>query len=366
MAGRYTDSLRSHATGASSGSTPGLRFRALLALIGFAVLVITAYALADTYVQDPTVQMWFFTILVAGIATIGIAGMAVFRPLIQEHERTRRSFEQEKQELLQEAEERIREVEAYAHEVEQANADLERFAQVASHDLKEPVRMISSYIGLLEERYGDDLDEEAQEYMGYAVDGAHRLRDLIDGLLAYARVGDAEQSFHRVDLDEALDDAIANLQRRIDASDARIDRTDLPVIHGVRPQLSQVFQNLIGNAIKFSGDQDPQIRIWAQRDGDEWTINVQDHGLGFDAEREHRIFDIFQRAHEDQEGQGVGLAVCRRIIDRHRGEIWAEAKPGTGATFRFTLPVPDEEDPSAGPKPRAPPETLGERSREVI
>lgn len=353
-----------------SGTVPpsmdGIRVRGLTAVLTIALLGIVAYGFVDARVADPAIRWLFFGLMVAGVTLAGSIGLLVIRPVIREAEGRLREAELEKRALQREARERIEEVETYAHELEQTNEDLRRFANVASHDLKEPVRMISSYAQLLEQRYADELDEEAEEYIAYAVEGAHRLWDLIDGLLAYARVGDAEPSFETVELDDALDDALHHLEHRIEETDAAIHRQPLPDVRGDETQLSRVFQNLISNAIRFSGDDRPRIEIWAEEHDDQWLVNVRDHGVGFDSDREHRIFEIFQRAHHREEGQGVGLAVCQRIVDRHRGTIQAEACPGEGATFRFTLPSAetDTEPRDAGPRP--PPATLAERWEEVV
>lgn len=203
--------------------------------------------------------------------------------------------------------------------------------------------MVRSYLDLLADRYGDDLDAEALEFLDYAADGAERMQAMIDGLLAYGRVETRGDPLEPVDLDDVLDDVIANLDLAIRETGADVVRGDLPVVEGDRGQLVQLFQNLVANALQYH-DGSPRIRIDADRDGDRWTVSVADDGIGIPKDQQDRIFAIFQRGPGSQhgEGTGVGLAMCRRIVERHGGVIAVESTPGEGSTFTFTLPAVDE------------------------
>ncbi|WP_339106302.1 ATP-binding protein [Haloterrigena salinisoli] len=240
-------------------------------------------------------------------------------------------------EELKKTEQRLEEA---VSELESSNERLEEFAYAVSHDLQEPLRMITSYLQLLEQRYEDDLDDEGEEFIEFAVDGAERMRSMIDGLLDYSRVQTQGDPFDAVDLDDVLDDVLTDLQFRIEESNAEIERESLPMVEGDRSQLRQVFQNLLTNAIDYSGDGAPRIDISAERDGSTWIISVSDNGIGIDPSDAERIFGIFERLHsiDEQTGSGIGLAVCKRIIERHDGTIWVDSKPGSGSTFSFTLP----------------------------
>ncbi|WP_436924160.1 PAS domain S-box protein [Halosimplex amylolyticum] len=240
----------------------------------------------------------------------------------------------------------ITERKEYERQLEASNERLQQFAYAASHDLQEPLRMVSSYLQLVEDRYGDELDADGREFIDFAVDGAERMRAMIEGLLEYSRVETRGDPFEPVDLDAVLADVREDLQLQIRESDAEISVESLPVVHGDADQLRQVFQNLLDNAIEYSGDEPPRIEIDAERDGDQWVLSVSDEGIGVDPEDEDRIFEVFQRlhSHEDHSGTGIGLALCRRIVDRHGGEIWVESDTGAGATFLFTLPADEAGD----------------------
>jgi PAS domain S-box-containing protein len=229
---------------------------------------------------------------------------------------------------------------SYAVELNRSNAELEQFAYVASHDLQEPLRMVGSYLQLLEQRYSDALDEDAREFIAYAVDGASRMKKLIQDLLAYSRVQRSKAEHAPVSMQTALERALDNLAMTIKESNAVITHDPLPTVHGNESQLAQVFQNLISNAIKFRGDQPPRVHIAATDKADHWEIAVRDNGIGIEAEYLERIFVIFQRLHsrEQYEGTGIGLAICRKIVQYHGGQIWAQSTPGEGTTFSFTIP----------------------------
>ena len=225
-------------------------------------------------------------------------------------------------------------------DLEHSNKELEQFAYVASHDLQEPLRMVSSYTQLLAQRYENQLDDKAKKYIHYAVDGAIRMQTLINDLLAYSRVGTRGQPLAPTDSHAALGEAMRNLSALIEENRAIITNDDLPTVRADASQLNLVFQNLLSNAIKFRSQDLPRIHVSAQdRDG-EWVFAVKDNGIGIEPQHAERVFVLFQRLHtrEEYPGTGIGLAVCKRIVDRHGGKIWFESEPGKGSTFFFTVP----------------------------
>lgn len=231
-------------------------------------------------------------------------------------------------------------LERRTEELAEANARLQEFAYIASHDLQEPLRMVASYVKLLEKRYRGQLDQEADEFIAYAVDGANRMQALIQGLLEYSRVGTEGKPLTPIALEHVLAHTLKNLEIPIHDSEALITHDALPIVMGDELQLEQLLQNLISNALKFKrADTPPCIHISACLEGDHCLISVQDNGIGFDMKYKDRIFAMFQRLHARSEytGTGIGLAVCRRIVERHNGNIWAESVVGSGTTFYFTL-----------------------------
>jgi len=228
---------------------------------------------------------------------------------------------------------------------EQSNADLEQFAYVASHDLQEPLRMVSSYVQLLARKYEGKLDSDADDYISFAVDGARRMQVLINDLLEYSRVTTRGESFKSVNCEMIIERVLHNLKMAIEENDAVITHDPLPTVIVDGSQIGQVFQNLIGNAIKYRSKEPPLIHISARKDGNKWLFSVRDNGIGIDSKYKERIFIIFQRLHGRNEypGTGLGLAISRRIIERHKGRIWMESEVGKGTTFYFTLPVNGEE-----------------------
>jgi light-regulated signal transduction histidine kinase (bacteriophytochrome) len=226
-------------------------------------------------------------------------------------------------------------------ELRRSNESLEQFAYVASHDLKEPLRMISSYLQIIEKRYADKLDDEGREFFGFARAGANRLRDLIEDLLEYSRVGTRNKPLEATDSGKLLGEVCSDLQLAINEEDAKITYDELPIVVADAGQLRQVFQNLLANALKFRGLASPIIHVSAVRQRKDWVFSVRDNGIGIAAEHHERIFVIFQRLHgrEQFKGTGIGLAVCKKIIERHGGRLWLESKPGEGTTFYFSLPI---------------------------
>jgi PAS domain S-box-containing protein len=235
-------------------------------------------------------------------------------------------------------------------ELGRSNAELQHFAYIASHDLQEPLRMVASYVQLLARRYKDKLDQDANEFIGFAVDGATRMQALINALLTYSRVGSQAKKFTPTDCEAVLDSTLAGLKTAVEESGAEITRDPLPTVMGDATQLGQLFQNLIGNGIKFRGAERPRIHVSCQRNGQGWVFSVRDHGIGFDSRYAERIFVMFQRLHAKGEypGTGIGLAVCKKIVERHDGEIWVESRPGEGATFYFTIPTNLHEEENNG------------------
>jgi len=230
-------------------------------------------------------------------------------------------------------------------ELARSNHDLEQFAYVASHDLQEPLRMVSSYAQLLGERYRGKLDENADKYIGYAVEGAQRMQTLIQDLLAFSRVGRDGSGRKATDSEAVVMQALQNLQAAIQESHAAVTHNQLPVVTADRTQLVQLFQNLIGNAIKFRGDAAPAISITAAKDARVWTFAVADNGIGIAPQHKDLIFVIFQRLHTRTEyaGNGIGLAICKKIVEQHGGRIWVESEAGRGSVFRFTMPARPED-----------------------
>lgn len=234
-----------------------------------------------------------------------------------------------------------RELARYTQDLKRSNEELQQFAYVASHDLQEPLRMVTSYMQLLQQRYKDQLDPDAQEFISYAVDGASRMKALIQDLLTYSRVETAAREFLTVNMNDVVKTVQRHLRFSVEETKTSITFDELPKIRADEQQVTQLFQNLITNAIKFRSDQPPHIHIDAKREGRFWQFCVQDNGIGIDQQYYQRIFIIFQRLHNRSKypGTGIGLAICKKVVERHGGNIWVESKPGDGTTFYFTLPA---------------------------
>lgn len=226
-------------------------------------------------------------------------------------------------------------------ELARSNRELEEFAYITSHDLKTPLRQVTGFLDLLQHRYAGHIDEKADHYIAQAVRGAEQMYNLIEDILIFSRVGFTEESLEEVDVDQLLSKSLINLRAEIEASGAEITSSGLPRVRGDENQLAQLFGNLIGNAIKYRKEQEPpRIRVTATQLQDAWEFRVEDNGIGFDQEYEGKIFQIFQRLHSDAEfsGTGIGLAICKKIVEQHGGRIRAQSNPGQGATFYFTIP----------------------------
>ena len=237
------------------------------------------------------------------------------------------------------------ELQQRTRELSRSNQELEQFAYVASHDLQEPLRMVASYTQLIAQRYRGKLDKDADEFIEFAVDGATRMQAIINDLLMLSRVGTRNVAFTRVDVRQSLDKALANLRLVIAETGAEIVCEPLPVLDADGSQLTQLFQNLVGNALKFRGEPAPRIDIGAIQQDGVWQFHVRDNGIGIAPEHFERIFLMFQRLHGKREypGTGIGLTICKKIVERHGGRIWIESEAGKGTTFLFTIPVQQAE-----------------------
>jgi PAS domain S-box-containing protein len=246
-------------------------------------------------------------------------------------------LKQERQEALRKIAEM--KLQKSVEDLKKSNEELEQFAYVASHDLQEPLRMVSSYTQLLEKRYSDKLDQDAHDFINFAVDGAHRMQRLINDLLEYSRLTTRGKEFSETDACSVLGKAIRNLQIKIEDNGAVITNGELPKVKADEEQLIRIFQNLVDNAIKFRATENPRIHVDCRSKDNFWMFSVKDNGIGIDAKYKERIFQLFQRISNRTEysGTGIGLAICKRIIERHGGRIWMESEPGNGTTFFFTL-----------------------------
>jgi PAS domain S-box-containing protein len=270
---------------------------------------------------------------------IYVEGKKYFQGIIRDISE-RKQAEEKIKSLNQELHQHISELNIVNKELEQSNKELEQYAYVISHDLQEPLRMVSSFTQLLEKRYSNKLDQSADDYIKFAVDGAYRMQIMINDLLEYSRISTREINFKLVNLEEILGQIHRNLLISIQETGAIITHDELPIIYADATQMAQLFQNLISNAIKFRGVKSPHISISARLGDDKWFFSVRDNGIGITPEYYNRIFGIFQRLHTKDEypGSGIGLAICKKIIEQHNGRIWVESQPGKGTTFYFTIP----------------------------
>jgi PAS domain S-box-containing protein len=261
----------------------------------------------------------------ASISQVEVAGQKFYTVILRDITERKRAEEKLKQTLT---------------ELARSNAELQQFAYVASHDLQEPLRMVASYTELLARRYQGRLDADADEFIAFAVDGANRMQRLINDLLAYSRVDTRGKAPEPTDAGAALTEALANLEAAMAENEAVVTHDPLPTVPADETQLVQLFQNLVGNALKFRSARHACIHVSATQQGKEWVFSVQDNGIGIEPQYAERIFVIFQRLHTqaDYPGTGIGLAICKRIVERHGGHIWLESQPGQGATFYFSLP----------------------------
>ena len=258
------------------------------------------------------------------------------RSKVQEAEAYNRQLTSEVSERRR-AEEALRQ---QAGDLERSNSELRRLTYAASHDLQEPLRMVRSYTQLLAKRYNGKLDSDADDFISFAVEGVDRMKALVDGLGAYSRVGPRSGSSGQTDCEAAFDGAVASLRHAIQASRAEVTRGSLPTLPADASQLAQVFENLIGNALKFRREVEPRVHVAAEVSEEVATFSVSDNGIGIEPGYLERIFEVFQRLHTRDEypGTGIGLAICRRIVEHHQGRIWVESEPGVGTTFYFTVP----------------------------
>jgi light-regulated signal transduction histidine kinase (bacteriophytochrome) len=245
-----------------------------------------------------------------------------------------------------------RKIAGRTEELARSNADLAQFANAASHDLKEPLRKVASFSDLLAQRFRGRLDPDADKLISRIVDGATRMMALIDSILLYSKVGSETNSAEPVDLSAACRRIVDDLELPIRDNGAVVTCGHLPSVVAVPSQIAQLFQNLIGNALKFHGKEAPRVRISARRDGREWLFQVEDNGIGIDPKNTGQLFVMFRRLHSRAEypGTGMGLAICKRIVERHGGRIWIESKPGEGSRFCFTLPAVLEEKSNGAPR----------------
>ena len=252
------------------------------------------------------------------------------------------ALEKSRDELEKKVQERTAELQRTAEELHRSNMELQQFAYVASHDLQEPLRTISSFLQLIEKRYADSIGEEAREFIGFSVAAANRLQAMIRALLEYSRLQTRGTPFAVVKTQSALNEAMINLGKAIEESGASITTDALPQVYGDSAQLVRLFQNLLANAIKFRGNQPPVIYVSCNKKDGEWLFCVKDNGIGMDPKYRDRVFTIFQRLHRrDVPGIGIGLAICKRIVEHHGGRIWVESETGKGASFCFTIPIRD-------------------------
>jgi len=324
-------------------------------ILGFALLMLIAlgvilFIVAWRRMLVPLMQLQKGTQLIAegkldyrvGIASRDEIGelAANFNTMAERLKQSYSALERSRDELEVKVKERTAELQRTAEELHRSNMELQQFAYVASHDLQEPLRTISSFLQLIEKRYADSIGGETREFIAFSVAAANRLQEMIRALLEYSRVQSQGSSFAMVKVQAVLDEAMNNLRKAIEESGAGITLDPLPQVYGDGGQLVRLFQNLLANAIKFRGNLPPVIHVSSEKKQDEWLFCVKDNGIGMDIKYADRVFNIFQRLHgRDIPGIGIGLAVCKRIVERHGGRIWVESETGKGARFCFTMPI---------------------------
>lgn len=251
----------------------------------------------------------------------------------------RRQAQVQAQHLAESLEQKVAELRRSNEALERSNIELQRFAYIASHDLQTPMRSISSFAGLLQSSYVDQLDARAHDWLGRVIGAVKQLQTLVRDLLNYSRLDSKERRFEQVAMGTVFDDAVSLLGETVREAGAEVSRDELPVVMGDRTQLVQLMANLIGNGLKYHGPEAPRVHVSAERRGDDWCIAVRDNGIGIAAEHQERIFDMFKRLHElgEYPGTGIGLAICRRVVHRHGGTIWVESEEGRGSVFYFTI-----------------------------
>jgi light-regulated signal transduction histidine kinase (bacteriophytochrome)/HAMP domain-containing protein len=324
-------------------------------ILGFALLMLIAlgvilFIVAWRRMLVPLMQLQKGTQLIAegkldyrvGIASRDEIGELAtnFNTMAERLKQSYSALERSRDELEVKVRERTAELQRTAEELHRSNMELQQFAYVASHDLQEPLRTISSFLQLIEKRYADSIGGEAREFIAFSVAAANRLQEMIRALLEYSRVQSQGSSFALVKAQALLDEAMNNLRKAIEESGASITADPLPQVYGDGGQLVRLFQNLLANAIKFRGNLPPVIYVSSEKKQDEWLFCVKDNGIGMEIKYADRVFNIFQRLHgRDIPGIGIGLAVCKRIVERHGGRIWVESETGKGARFCFTIPL---------------------------
>ncbi|MBI4826837.1 MAG: GHKL domain-containing protein [Nitrospirae bacterium] len=331
----------------TTGVVEGVDYRGVPVIVSIGPIPDSPWFIVSKVDEDeiyaPMRAILWAVVIVVGLLILG-SGLGI--GVVWRQQRAHYYKEQYKAELQLnlEREKSAEEIRKYTEELKRSNKELQQFAYIASHDLQEPLRMIASYLQLIERRYKGNLDKDADEFIAFAVDGANRLQEMIIGLLAYSRVETKGKPLAVVNSAEVLGNAVANLKLVIEESGALVTAETLPVIRADASQLLLVFQNLISNAIKFRGKDAPLIYISAEQKKEEWVFAVKDNGVGIEPEYKEKVFDMFQRLHgRKYPGVGIGLSLCRRIIERHKGRIWFESETGKGATFYFTIPIKEGE-----------------------